>query len=1735
MKTKFPAKFVRLGLALLLVISIIGAAIVPSGQAAAAAGSSPAVLGTDTVTDSVYASEDSAANLLSLAAVPAAAGQISATEATYKTAEYILGSGVTSEWQAIGLAQAGYRVPDSYVQSLTQQVQTAGGRFASVTEYARIVLAVKAVGADPADFAGNGSTAGYNLLERIYNNEKISGQTLNYPVYALLALDSGNYTIPGDAKWTKAALLTEILSKQNADGGFALNSGASEPDITAMALTALSAYKSDPAVATAGQKAVAWLSSAQDSKGGYSDNSESAAQVIIGLTSFGIDPAGAQFTKNGADLVGRLLSFQTSSGGFIHNSGGSINPFATEQGLQALVAYKLFSGGSNGKLYDFTKPAAQNPLVYVPLVIEGPQGTLGQGNAYAANALEALEKVAAQNGLALKNPSGSYVTGIGNVFAGTYGGWDGWMYAVVRGGQWMNPDVGMKDFKLKDSDRVVVYYAGSDTQLVESVTLSKAQPGEEEPFTVTVNQIKWVWDNTTFTSSPVISKAAGVEVAIGNQKAVTDKDGKAEFTAGVAAGDYTLTVTGYVAGTAPKVAKYTQAITVVSKNVSAYLAVEGPDGTVAEGSLKAANVLAALKKLTASQNIPLQITDSAYGSYVSGIAGIANGTRDAYWNFVVLRSGEWIYPSVGMDDFELQAADKVLIYFGGTNTQVINKIETSPLQPKPGEPFTIKVTQKKWVWNNTTYTSDPVVSPAAGVQVTLAGTTLTTDSQGQAVVEKGLSSKVYTVTVTGYVVGAAPKVARYTQSLKVAPGNVSAHLSIEGPQGPLAEGTLDAYNAFDALQQLAASGGIPLQSTESSYGIFVWGIGGIENGAYSPNDYWGFAVSRGGAWMYPDVGLNDFVLQTSDKVLVYYTGANTQVVNSLAVSPAQPKPGEPFTVTVEQKKWVWNNTTYTSDPVTTKAAGVQVSVGETTVTTDAEGVASFKQGLPAGSYTLAVTGYVEGQAPHIARYTQPLMVSAPVQASATISVIGDSVKGTILSSTTVILNDGETAYSLLVRQLGSKVVSSGTGSDIYIRSIDGLGEGDRGPESGWMYSVNGEFPNYSAASYKLSNGDTVAWRYTVKNGDLGGTVSGSGSTGTITGVDITADNTLPLNQVGQTTVVSGTVMTAAEAAALKQQLAANIVSLNQDVNPGAAASLKDSGSEVQLQLPAGAVSGTVKISVRESSATRPELVSGMYDFKPDGTKFLKTADLLIKIPVTAANPANLALAWLDESTGNWIPVPASLDLKTGIMTGKVSHFTTYAVVDRSKFEPKQAQLNSDITATAKMVMAAGELSDWQALGLARSGHTVPAGYLSGLKEQLAASQGEFRKVTDYERLVLAVAAAGGNPQSFGGYNLIEKIYNNDKMASQGSNGLIFGLIALDSGTYSVPAGALWTKERLIQSILELQSKDGGFPLTAGGTDDVDLTAMAVTALSSHTEQAAVQTALDKAVTWLSQQQLENGGYKLSGVENSESTAQVIIALSAAGVGPGDARFIQAKGGLLSHLASFRQADGGYAHAAGQPENSLATEQALLALTAYSRFLTGDSKLFSISPAAVSSTVFTDESRISSWALDSVHAAYDQGLMKGVSETSLVFAPKQQITRAEFAALLLRLLNQTPSAAASAPVFNDVKPGAWYYGAVLKAKELGIISGVTDTVFNPDGAITRQDMAVMISRAFKLETSAAAPVQAVAFTDESWISSYALSAVRTLSEQGYMTGFNGAFDPAATVTREMAAVVAVRLP
>ena len=133
--------------------------------------------------------------------------------------------------------------------------------------------------------------------------------------------------------------------------------------------------------------------------------------------------------------------------------------------------------------------------------------------------------------------------------------------------------------------------------------------------------------------------------------------------------------------------------------------------------------------------------------------------------------------------------------------------------------------------------------------------------------------------------------------------------------------------------------------------------------------------------------------------------------------------------------------------------------------------------------------------------------------------------------------------------------------------------------------------------------------------------------------------------------------------------------------------------------------------------------------------------------------------------------------------------------------------------------------------MVRAGKALPEGYFEQLEARIKENQGNFRKVTDYERLILVVTALGKDATNVAGFDLLSRIYNNDNMLLQGNNGPIFALIALGSGEYQVPLTAKWNREKLISYLLEQQLSDGGFPLVPGVSGDVDITAMAVQALA----------------------------------------------------------------------------------------------------------------------------------------------------------------------------------------------------------------------------------------------------------------------------------------------------------------
>lgn len=261
-------------------------------------------------------------------------------------------------WPIIGLARLDrYDGLSSYLAENEKYIaQDWNSLTRKVTDLARISLAVGSAKGDPRNFAGK------DLIAEIANYPDIEAQGINGPIFALIALNSGDYDLPSNAQWTPDKLLKIILDKQLSDGGFSLDgTGDSDPDITAMALQALAPYNTDshPEVQAAVNKAIACLAALQDTEGGFksggTENSESISQVIIALSSLGIDvDTDPLFIKNNNTLLSALLRFRATDGGFKHILTGTSNSTASEQALLALASYLRLKDGMNS-LYDFRR------------------------------------------------------------------------------------------------------------------------------------------------------------------------------------------------------------------------------------------------------------------------------------------------------------------------------------------------------------------------------------------------------------------------------------------------------------------------------------------------------------------------------------------------------------------------------------------------------------------------------------------------------------------------------------------------------------------------------------------------------------------------------------------------------------------------------------------------------------------------------------------------------------------------------------------------------------------------------------------------------------------------------------------------------------------------------------------------------------------------------------------------------------------------------------------------------------------------------------------------------------------------------------------------------------------------------------------------------------------------------------------------------------------------------------
>ncbi|MBQ7898207.1 MAG: S-layer homology domain-containing protein [Clostridia bacterium] len=174
-------------------------------------------------------------------------------------------------------------------------------------------------------------------------------------------------------------------------------------------------------------------------------------------------------------------------------------------------------------------------------------------------------------------------------------------------------------------------------------------------------------------------------------------------------------------------------------------------------------------------------------------------------------------------------------------------------------------------------------------------------------------------------------------------------------------------------------------------------------------------------------------------------------------------------------------------------------------------------------------------------------------------------------------------------------------------------------------------------------------------------------------------------------------------------------------------------------------------------------------------------------------------------------------------------------------------------------------------------------------------------------------------------------------------------------------------------------------------------------------------------------------------------------------------------------------------------------------------------IFILALSFVSVTALAFDDMPNDWSTAALQSAVDNGLLQGTDNKLL---PKNNLTRAQMATILVRALGATESADISS--FTDVPKNAWYYNNMAIAFKMNIFRGDGAGKMNPDANITRQEAFVVLARAYNLTTSDYTSLSK--FKDADKIASWAKPELAALVKAGYVAGSNGMLNPLSSITR-----------
>ena len=538
--------------------------------------------------------------------------------------------------------------------------------------------------------------------------------------------------------------------------------------------------------------------------------------------------------------------------------------------------------------------------------------------------------------------------------------------------------------------------------------------------------------------------------------------------------------------------------------------------------------------------------------------------------------------------------------------------------------------------------------------------------------------------------------------------------------------------------------------------------------------------------------------------------------------------------------------------------------------------------------------------------------------------------GVIIPDTKVPFAEGDTIAEVTIRLLDAMGIgyeySGSVTSGFYLAAIknfvvngtpyDSMAQFDAGEGSGWMIASNDWFIDKGASEFTVKAGDEIQWKYTCQLGsDIGDNswekvvekveklIEEIGLPITIDSIDkITAARNAynELSDFYQSKVSNYNDLLAAEK------------TLETLINENATAEDREAAAKVDQLIDA---IGTVTLESAQQIDAAREAYNNLTSLQKQlVTKLeeLETAENQLKqlsstsheeiYRVTGEYISALGAPTVGSIGGEWMVIGLSRGNQGFVEDDADAYFNQVVKYMNSKFEGNP-ELEKEVR-------------------------------LHGSKS------------TDNARVILGLTAAGFDATNVNGYNLFKGLDDMEYLKYQGVNGPMWALIALNSHPSYKDEFETITEEDLINEILSAQLADSGWDLL-GVSADTDMTAMAIQALAPYYDvDEKVKDALDRALEKLSAMQQNDGSFASVDGANSESTAQVIVALTALGINPEeDSRFIKKGMSAVDALCNYAVEGGGFMHTPNGKLDGMATEQGYYALVSYFRLLNSQTSLY----------------------------------------------------------------------------------------------------------------------------------------------------------------------------------------------